>query len=131
MSRASVLARGQAAAEAGMVDTCTIRRVTGTSTDDFSGVQTPTYAAVYAGKCRIRQLRALPEDHDAGEDYVLLTRRQLQLPIAAVGIRTGDVVTFTAAAHDPDLVGKVFLVRGPAEGTEITARRVEVTERLD
>lgn len=131
MSRASVLARGQAAALAGMVDTCTIRRVTGWTTDDFSGTRVPTYLSPdpYSGKCRVKQVQALPENHDAGEDYVVLSRLQLQLPVSVTGVEVGDEVTMTASVHDPDLPGKVFTVRGPAEGSEITARRFEVTER--
>lgn len=131
MSRASVLARAQAAALAGMVDACAIRRVTGWTTDDFAGARTPTYLSPdpYVGKCRVKQAQALPENHDAGEDYVVLSRLQLQIPVTATGIVVGDEVTITASAHDPDLPGKVFIIRGPAQGSEISARRFEVTER--
>jgi hypothetical protein len=131
MSRALVLARGRRAAEAGMVDTCTIRRATGWTEDDFSGTRTPTYLDPnpYQGKCRVKQVQALPETHDVGEDYVVLSRMQLQLPVSAVGLKVGDEVTVTASVHDPDLPGKVFLIRGAAAGSEITARRFEVTAR--
>jgi hypothetical protein len=131
MSRAAVLARGRIAAEAGMVDTCVIRRRSGDTTDPYSGVVTAAYVNPdpYSGKCRLRQVQALPETHDVGEDYVVLSRLQLQLPVSAVGLQVGDEVTVTASAHDPDLPGKVFLIRGPAVGSEITARRFEVTER--
>ena len=128
MSRASVLARGRAAAEAGMADTCTIRRVAGETTDDFSGVITPSYTVIYTGKCRVKQTVALPETHDAGEDYVTLSRMQLQVPVAAVGAQVGDEATITTSVNDPDLAGKVLLIRGVAQGSEITARRFEVTE---
>lgn len=129
MSRASALARGRVAAEAGMVDACTIRRVPSDVTDDFSGVITPTYTQIYAGKCRLKQVAALPETHEAGEDYVVLSRLQLQIPVSVTGVQVGDEVTITASVNDPGLAGKVLLIRGIAEGSEITARRFEVTER--
>lgn len=131
MSRASVLARGQAAAEAGMVDACTIRRVTDTTTDDFSGAITNTYLSPnpYSGKCRIQSALARSEPHDTGEDYVLLLRVQLQLPVSVTGLVVGDEVTITAAANDPDLAGRVFLIRDLFHKTDPTARRVEITER--
>lgn len=130
MSRVTVLAAGRKAAEAGMVDTCTVRRVTGEAIDDFSGTITKTYLSPdpYAGKCRVKQVQALPETHEAGEDYVTLSRLQLQLPVAAVGVQVGDEVHMTSSLNDPELAGKVLRIRGTAEGTEITARRFEVTE---
>lgn len=133
MSRAAVLARGRAAAEAGMVDTCTVRRPTGTTTDPDSGQVTTAYLNPnpYTGKCRVKQIQALPETHDVGEDHVVLTRLQLQVPMSAPGLLVGDEVTMTASIHDPDLPGRVFLIRGPSAGSELTARRYEVTDRAD
>lgn len=130
MGRDDVLTRGRERTEAGMRDACTIRRITGETTDDFSGETVKTYLSPnpYEGRCRVKQVQALPETHDVGEDYVTLSRLQLQLPVAAVGVEVGDEVTMTASARDPDLPGKVFLIRGSATGSDITARRFEVTE---
>lgn len=129
MSRATVLARGRVAAEAGMVDACTIRRVTGTVRDDHSGVITPVFASVYAGKCRVQSARALAQQHDVGEDHQLLLRLDLQLPITVTGLAVADEVTITEASSDADLVGRVFLIRDLFHKTDATARRVQVTER--
>lgn len=130
MSRASALARGQVAAELGMVDTCTIRRVTGTATDDFSGAVTKTYLSPdsYAGKCRVQMRLAQSTEHDAGEDFVRLLRVEIQLPMSVSGLEVGDEVTVTASA-DPDLMGRTFLIRDLFHKTEATARRVQCTER--
>jgi hypothetical protein len=130
MSRAALVARAQAAAEAGMADTCTIRRVTGWTTDLDSGVRTPTYLSpdVYAGKCRVQQGIAQADQHDAGEDYLLQLRLVVQLPMSVVGVKVGDEVTLTAS-RDPDLVGRPFLVRDLFHKTDASARRVGVTER--
>lgn len=129
MSRALVLARGRLAAEVGMVDTCTIQRRTGQTEDEFSGVVTDTYVQVYAGRCRLQQPGSQAQQQDVGEASILLYRVELQLPISATGLQTGDLVTITASAHDADLVGKVFYVRELPRKSEATARRVQVQER--
>jgi hypothetical protein len=129
VSRAAVLARARIAAEAGMADTCTIRRRTGETTDEANGTITPTWASLYAGKCRVQQAQAQAEPRDAGEAHLLLLRLEVQLPMSVTGLQVGDEVTITAAAYDADLPGRVFLVRDLAHKTDATARRVQVTER--
>jgi hypothetical protein len=128
MSRDSVLARAQAAAVLGMADTCTIRRLAGSSTDQDAGDITPTWTSLYAGKCRVQQRQAEAAQHDAGEDYQLLLRLTVQLPVTVTGLKVGDEITITAS-RDADLVGRVFLVRDLAHKTDQSARRVGVTER--
>ena len=131
MSAASVLARGRRAAERLMVDTCTIRRVTGETTDPDSGDVTPTYSTLYQGKCRVQQSAqgASASPQDAGEDYALMLRLEVQVPMSVVGIQTEDEITIDTSAHDPDLPGRVFLARDLAHKTHATARRVGVVER--
>lgn len=128
MSAASVLARGRAAAEALMVDSCSIRRKTGESTG-AGGVVTPTYSTLYAGKCRVQQSAGQAQQQDPGEAYVLMLRLEVQLPMSVTGLQPEDEVTVTASAHDPDLVGRLFIVRDLAHATHKTARRVQVQER--
>lgn len=132
MSRARLLARGQAAAEAGMVDACTIRRVTAVATDPDTGADTPTYLNPdpYVGKCRLQQGIAQAAEQDVGEDFTLQLRLVLQVPVAVTGIEINDEVTITAS-RDPDLVGRAFVVRDLFHKTDATARRIGVTERTD
>ena len=129
MSRESVLARGRAAAEVGMVDACTIRRVTGSTVDDNTGIITPTRSTVYSGRCRVQQQAASAQGTEVGEDYQLLVRLEVQVPMSVTGVQVGDEVTITASEHDPDLVGQVFLVRELFGKTHATARRLGVTRR--
>jgi hypothetical protein len=128
MSRATVLARGQAAALASMTDTCTIRRVTGESTDAASGVITPTYSTLYTGACRVQQRTVTTTPQDAGEARAQMLQLEVQLPLSVTGLRTEDQITVTASG-DADLVNRVFLIRGLAHKTEATARRVMCEER--
>ena len=128
MSLESVLARGRAAAERLMTDQCVIRRKTGETTDDDGNV-VPVYGPdLYAGKCRIQQSNAQAQQVDVGEDYLLLQRLEVQLPMSVVGLEIGDEVEVTASVHDPDLPGRVFIVRDLAHKTHATSRRVGVTE---
>lgn len=128
MSRSSVTVRGQRFAEAGMVDTCTIRRRTNSAPDDFSGVPVETWADLYAGKCRIQQGIAQAAEQDVGEDYQLQLRVVLQLPLTVTGLKVGDEATIVTS-QDPDLAGRVFLIRDLMHKTDPTARRVGVQER--
>lgn len=128
MSRESVLARGQAAAERGMTDTCTIKRVTGQSTAS-SGVVTPTYSTLYTGICRVQQHQAAGRQETVGAAYVLMLEVEVQLPNSVTGLAVSDEVTITAAINDADLVGRVFLIRDLAHASEKTARRVQCQER--
>lgn len=131
MSRDSVLTRGRTAAEAGMVDACTIRRITGRSTNLTTGAVTPTYLSPdpYAGKCRIQQKQATATREEAGEDHLLMLRLEVQVPMTVTGLEVGDEITVTASAHDADLVGRVFLIHDLAHKTHATARRVQCIER--
>jgi hypothetical protein len=124
----TVLDRGRAAAERLMTDACTIRRVTGTVTDDHSGTITPTYATLYTGKCRIQQIVPRATRFDAGEDSVLLQPLVLSVPIAVTGIEPDDEATVTQS-QDADLVGRTFLVKVIIHKTDLTARRLGVEER--
>ncbi|WP_328339537.1 DUF6093 family protein [Micromonospora sp. NBC_00421] len=125
MGREAVLARGRAAAERGMRDTCQIRREV---TDPDSGAVVSTWSDVYTGRCRVQQRTPDGQPLDSGQDYVLLQRLEVQLPMSVVGLRVGDEITITASV-DPDLVGRVIVVQDLPHKTDATARRVGVTDR--
>ena len=124
----SLLARGRAAAEEGMVDECVIRRRDGETTGP-GGVVTPTYETVYEGRCRMQQPTGAAREEDSGEASLLMVRFELQVPMSVVGVQADDEVLMTASVHDPDLVGREFLVRGLFHKTHATARRLQCEER--
>lgn len=128
MSVAALLARGRAAAEALMRDTCTIRRVIGETTGP-GGVVVPTYSVIYTGKCRVQQPNAQATPQSPGEAYVLMLRLEVHLPMSVTGLQAEDQVTVDSSVHDPDLPGRVFLIRDLAHKSHATARRVGVQER--
>ncbi|MCX4470453.1 DUF6093 family protein [Micromonospora sp. NBC_01655] len=122
------LARGRAMAERLMVDACTIQRVTGEGSDDDGNV-VKTYEQLYAGRCRVQQRSGQAAQEDVGQDFQLMLRLEVHLPMSVVGLEAGDEMTVIASAHDPDLAGRTFLVRDLAHKSHATARRVGVTER--
>jgi hypothetical protein len=131
MSRDALLAEAQDFAEEGMVDACVIRRVTGWTTDDFSGTRVPTYLSPdpYTGKCRVQQALVQSTREDAGQDDVLLLRLELQLPVVgSEGLAVGDLVTIIAS-RDADLVGRSLVIRDLAHKTDASSRRLQLIER--
>jgi hypothetical protein len=124
------LARGRAAAESLMVDTCLIRRRTSMATDDLTGQVTPTYQTVYSGKCKVQQSsRGMGHRRDVGEESTVLLRMEVHLPVAGTtGLAEGDEVTITAATNDAELLTKTFRVHDLEHKTFATARRLMVTE---
>lgn len=126
MSIASAVERGRILAESLMQDTCTITRKTGEVVS--GGVITPTYVQIYTGNCRIQARRVESQGSNVGEAYRLIERLELQLPVTVTGLAEGDVVTVTASALDPDLLGRVFAIRGVTAKTHLTYRRAELIE---
>lgn len=126
MSRESVLARGRAAAEQGMVDACTSRRQTGTTYDDNTGATTPAWTAVYAGPCRLKQPSLTASSSTVGEAAVVLVQPEIHLPMDVPLHKPGDEITLTACPLDPLSVGRVFIVKAMSGAT---ARRYSVIER--
>jgi hypothetical protein len=128
MSRDILIARGRLAAEAGMVDACTVTRIGTRVTDTTSGEVTEPVTTLYAGRCRVQQAQAVATEETVGEDHLLMLRLEVQLPMSVTGLRVGDLITITASAHDADLPARVFRVHDLAHKTHATARRVQCVE---
>lgn len=118
--------QGRRQAEALMLDACTIRPVTGLTTNPDATVS-PTYGtAVYTGKCKVQNQRAFPSNPDAGEHQFTTTPNELHLPVTAV-VATGQLVEITAAV-DPVNVGRKFRIRSTDRKSLQTALRCQVEE---
>ncbi|MFC4146610.1 DUF6093 family protein [Micromonospora mangrovi] len=124
------VARGRRVAEARMRDTCAFRRKTGTVTNPTTGKITPTYAAGYAGKCRVKQPSPTAAPATAGEAVVVMVGVEVHIPMSGTPApQPGDECVITASAGDPDLVGRTFVVDAPHRHSDATARRLKVKER--
>lgn len=128
MSAESAILDGRRAAEELMIDTCRIRRVTGTATDPGSGEVITTYEPVYAGKCRVQTRDPYEQRPEAGEHAFTVVRDILQLPMSVVGVQVNDVVDQVVSQLDPDLADRTWRVAGPSRKTHQTMRRFFITE---
>lgn len=124
---------GRQAADARMVDACTITRPGGAGVfDPDTGAYTnPAGAVVYSGPCEVKFSDALStQSPEVGGQELAVTRLTLKVPVSATGVRVDDIATITAAV-DADLVGRSFRVISGFAGAFVTARRLQVEEVVD
>ncbi len=127
---ATAMAQLTAARTAQMLDACSVTRATDPGpTPDLDADGNPTAAdpqTVYEGRCTVSdptdaQRSARTSNDDAG----VPNERVLKVPHTAA-LRPGDVVTVTASAFSPGLVGDRFVVAGEHEKSYATSRRYAI-----
>jgi len=128
MSAASLIARGQRAAESLMVDTCTVKYQSGTSFNGTTGLEEPTYTTRFTSPCKVQARELQSSERDSGGHEATIVRMSVHLPMSAGAVSVDDIVTITASAHDAQLVGRTFRVLTPVGKSFATARRVEVED---
>jgi hypothetical protein len=79
---------------------------------------------VYAGKCRLQNVRAQASNPEAGGGVFTVERVELQVPFGTE-FQVGDIAVFTAS-ENPALVGNKYRVTGLGEKTHATAQRFNV-----
>lgn len=127
MSATGATLRGRAAAEALMVETCTITRPgTAHTTDPTTGKVSYAGSALYSGKCRVQMMTGTRGDalEQAGERAFVVQSAIISVPATVTGVRVGDVVKVTAAALDADLTNRQYRVQDVVHKTFVTARRL-------
>jgi hypothetical protein len=130
MTAIDAVLRGRKAAEALMLDQCTITRPGEVVTDPNTGDVTNTSTEVYAGKCKVQSKDSATANPEAGEHQFTVVSRQVHIPANAADVRDGDVVTLTASALNAFTVGKQYRVAGFTPDTFDTAFRLPVKEVL-
>src|SRR5258708_10268191 len=113
-----------------MVDACTIQHKTGETTNQETGVVTPAYATIYAGKCKIQRTIPRVTPTDVGQAEVYIGHVELHVPVSVTAASADDLATITASPLDPALVGRTYRLRLIPHKTFLTARRfglIEVT----
>lgn len=130
VTASAVATAGRLAAEALMVDTCTIGTPGAASFDSNTGTYTPPIITpVYTGKCRVQVVDSLNAGTpEVGERELTIQNLILQVPISATGIQVGHVAEITAAALDPELVDRRYQVVATHAKTHATARRLQCRE---
>lgn len=128
MSAASATLRGRAAAEALMLDACRVERPGESVTDPDSGDVTPSMSPVFEGKCKVQQTMSQGANPAAGSHAFTIQDSRVDFPVSAGPLMVDDVVTMTASALDPQLVGTVFRVAELFHKSYATAQRTRVEE---
>jgi len=129
MTAQSALEAGRRMAESLMVDSCTIRRRTGVTTNPTTGEVTPTFTVLYTGqKCRVQTRGNWGEAKDIGEAALVLLTVEVQLPISVAGVQVRDEITIDACVNDAELVGRLFRVKDLNHKSHGTMRRLMGTE---
>lgn len=131
MTATETVLAGRAVAEQLMVDTCTIVRPAPAVFNEATLKLVPAAPfQVYAGPCQVQHGSGGPvtAEEQAGDREALEQTRVVKLPVAAVNVGLGDVVTVTACLLDPSLVGRTYVVRAVASKSYLTARRLSCKE---
>lgn len=121
-----ILEAGREAAEALMVDACSIvRPASGTQTydPDTDTFTEPETSTVYTGSCRVR-LNQAGTEVSAGDDTLTQSGYIVSVPASTTTLVIGDVVVISSAASDASLVGMRLRVASIERGTNVTARRL-------
>ena len=120
--------RGREAAEALMLDSCTVIRPGPVVTDPATGNVTPSSTPVYAGRCKVQQTISQASNPSAGGHQFTVQDSRVDFPVSAGPLAVSDSVTITASALDPQLVGRVFRVDELFHKSFATAQRTRVSE---
>lgn len=123
------LAAARADAESLMTDACTVTRAGDEPVlnEDTLEYETGT-DPVHAGKCRVQAGTSLATEREAGDRLTFGTRVVVSLPLTVDGVESGDLVTVTASAYTPQLVGRAYRVRSVVTKSHPTALRLECEE---
>ena len=126
MSIDALIARGRAAHERLLVDTCTITRVASSTFNATTGNYATSTSTIDTGACRLKGPtagNAAPQEVEAADAEQVRTRQTLVLPHgAAASVDEGDQVAMTSGA----LNGLTFTVVGTVATTSMTADAVLV-----
>ena len=140
MSALTALAAGRAAAEAIMVDSCVITRVSGSPgpVDPATGERTPApRVTVYPlpgaeapldGRCKVQTFEPYESNRDSGGHVYTTQRYALHLPVGSGPVKVDDQVQVTTAVADPQLAGREYRIAGLHHKSLATAQRLPMEE---
>lgn len=132
MSATSTVQAGRAAAAALMLDACQITHPGEQVTDRRTGaVYAVPDALVYTGRCKVQSYQPFEQNPEAGAHTYTVQRYTVHVPVASYVPHIGDVVTITAAALDPALVGRTYRVVALLHKSLATAYRLAITDEVD
>ena len=127
MGRENIILAGRAFVTASLTETCTIERPASLSTNTTTGAVTTTWTTLYAAQaCKVGT--STPSGQDVGEAHVVTLSPLITVPVEVVNVVEEDRITITASELDPELVGRVYRVLGPAHRTFVNRRQLSCVE---
>jgi hypothetical protein len=108
-----------------LVDTCVVKRETGTTFNSTTGVYTPTYTTQYSGSCLVRPKAA--SDEQSGERQAEIRMYSVFIEYDETDPLPDDLVDITST-NDSFLNGKQFVVRNVAGDTYMHRRELVCEE---
>lgn len=130
MTAVETTLEGRAEAEALMVDTVTITRITpGTGElDPVTGTyDETTTSTVYSGKCKVQQRTSVSTD-EVGGTVVTVMDTEVHVPMSVTTVQVGDIATMNSAVLDPALVDRTYRITDDPSKSYATARRLRTEE---
>lgn len=130
MSAQSTTLAGRVAAEALMVDSCTVSTGGTPVWNEATGrYDAPSATVIYAGKCRVQVPNVAENEADAGERAWTVQDALVMLPVdGSEAVQVGHHVVIDSCALDAQLVGKAYTVTAGHHKTFATARRLRCKE---
>ena len=107
------------------VDTCVIKRATGSTFNESTGQTEPTYTTQYTGVCLVRSRNQ--SDADFGAQLAEVRGYRVFIPYTETATEPGDLVDVTST-FDGRLDGNQLVVRNVRGDTYNTVRVVECEE---
>ncbi|WP_277870939.1 DUF6093 family protein [Cryobacterium sp. Hh11] len=116
---------GRTQANARMTESVTVTTTTpGTTMDETTGTYPDVIVSHYAGVARIKYPTLTVSEKTPVGQTLAAQDVTLHLPVGlASQVSVDDVVTVTGSTVDPDLVGRVFRIKGIAQAGQTTAHR--------
>ncbi|MFV2143218.1 DUF6093 family protein [Isoptericola sp. G70] len=131
MAAADLVRRGRAAAARYMAKTGTVVEL-GRNTGALDPVTyEPIMTIVYSGPGRVQTYEPHERDVEVGGGSVTVQRYSVHLPVGPFAPEVGDQIEVIASPLDPNLVGRLFLVRALMHKSAATAYRLGVDDTDD
>jgi len=127
VSAISAARAGRVLAERNMLDTVTIVRKSETF-NETTGDYDIENESIYAGRARVQTYEPQTTMPEAGGHTYMVQTYSVHIPVGSADVAIGDVITVTAAAIEPNLVGREYRVVGLLHKSLQTAYRLQVTE---
>lgn len=127
---AAALPEMRAEAEARMLDTFDIKLSLGVGYDPEQDADVEQFEFLFTTPGRVKVTGNVVRDTEVGGRTSAVTSRELSIPVNSPVIPTNAVAVCVAAddLSDPTLLGAILRLDGPAPGSQVTARRLHVSE---